>query len=327
MLFLALPAALVLAVPVSAATAPPVTVVRHDTDRRVDVLVDGQPFTSYLWPESISKPVLYPLRTASGKVVTRGFPLQPLPGDPTDHPHHIGMWLNHADVQGVDFWNSTPAARAKRPQKMGTIVHRSIDTARGGAGQGELAVKADWVMPDGKTAVHETTRFTFAAAVGRRAIDRMTTLAAADAAVPFNDEKDGFFALRLAHVLEQPSPKNAAATGLYRSSEGKTGDDVWSTRGRWMMLTGKVDGEPVTIAVLDHPSNFGFPTYWHARGYGLFAANPLGGKPFTKGKEASNFSLAKGKPARFVYRVVILSREAKPEEVEAEYQRFVKDVK
>ena len=86
-----------------------VRIVRNEASRRVDVFVDGQPFTSYIWPETLTKPVLYPLRTAQGTIVTRGFPLDPRPGERVDHPHHSGYWLNYGNVNGVDFWNNSVA--------------------------------------------------------------------------------------------------------------------------------------------------------------------------------------------------------------------------
>ena len=83
-----------------------VRVVKNEASRRVDVFVDGQPFTAYVWPEKLKVPVLYPLRTAQGTIVTRGFPLEPRTGERVDHPHHAGFWLNYGDVNGVDFWNN-----------------------------------------------------------------------------------------------------------------------------------------------------------------------------------------------------------------------------
>jgi len=117
---------------------------------------------------------------------------------------------------------------------------------------------------------------------------------------------------------------NEGVTGHYHSSEGLEGDSVWGTRGRWTMLTGIVQGEPVTLAILDHPTNVGFPTYWHARGYGLFAANPLGEKVFTNGKGELNFKLAPGQSTTFRHRVLILSGTATPEQIEAYYRDFTR---
>jgi hypothetical protein len=63
--------------------------------------------------------------------------------------------------------------------------------------------------------------------------------------------------------------------------------------------------DSVSIAIIDHPKNPNYPTFWHARGYGLFAANPLGEKIFTNGKSEKNLTLKKGESVTFKYRIVI----------------------
>ena len=203
----------------------------------------------------------------------------------------------------------------------------------------------DWVTPDGKALLREDTRFVFHAGEDHRTIDRITTLTALDEAVSFKDNKEGVLGLRVTRALEQPSNKpeiftdasgratavpslnNEGVSGLYHSSEGHTGDDVWGTRGEWAMLTGKVEGEPVSVIILDHPKNVGFPTYWHARGYGLFAANPLGQEVFSEGVEKLDFKLAPGESTTFRHRVVIHSGEADADAAEARYQAFVNEAR
>src|SRR5213596_2653449 len=122
-----------------------VDVIPHEDQHRVDVTVDGKPFTSYIWPTTLKKPTLYPLRAASGVVVTRGWPLDPRPGERVDHPHQVGLWFDHGDVNGLDFWNNSDAIPAARADKMGTILHRTVRGAKSGRGQGALEVTADWV--------------------------------------------------------------------------------------------------------------------------------------------------------------------------------------
>lgn len=61
----------------------------------------------------------------------------------------------------------------------------------------------------------------------------------------------------------------------------------------------------ISIAIIDHPKNINYPTYWHARGYGLFAANPLGAKVFSNGKQTLNYKLTKGQSVTFRYRIVV----------------------
>jgi len=327
---------------VGQAQVPRVEVIARAADRRVDVTVDGKPFTSYIWPTTLKKPTLYPLRAASGVVVTRGWPLDPRPGERVDHPHQVGLWFDHGDVNGLDFWNNSDAIPAARRAKMGTILHRAVRRAGGGQGEGTLEVSADWVDSAGKPLLREDTRFVFRAAEGVRSVDRITTLTAVGGSVTFTDNKEGLIGMRVARALEQPSNtpevftdaaghattvpmlNNDGVTGHYRSSEGLEGDSVWGTRGRWTMLTGVVQGEPVTLAILDHPQNVGFPTYWHARGYGLFAANPLGEKVFSNGKTELNFTLAAGRSTTFRHRVLILSGTATPDQIEAHYRDFAR---
>jgi len=316
-----------------------VQVTPNEARRRVDVTIDGKPFTSYIWPTTLKKPTLYPLRTAKGTIVTRGFPLEPRQGERVDHPHHVGLWLNHGDVNGLDFWNNSDAIPIKQAPKMGTILQRRIVEAKSGD-TGELAVETDWVRFDKKVILHERTLFVFSGTADSRVIDRTTTLTAGDEKVVFKDNKEAFIGMRVARGLEQPADKaeiltdasgqpintpvldNTGVTGEYVSSEGLKGDAVWGTRGRWTLLGGTVDNEPVTLAILDNASNPGSPTYWHARGYGLFAANPLGESVFTNGKKSLDLTLEPGKSVTFRYRVLILGGKATPQEIENRYKVF-----
>ena len=324
----------------AAAQAPRIQVVPHEGAQRVDITIDGKPFTSYVWPTTLKKPTLFPLRSAKGTVVTRGYPLEPRKGERVDHPHHVGLWLNHGDVNGLDFWNNSDDIKGERVAKMGTIVHRRIVSSKSGSDRGELAVETEWVKPDGTPLLKEQTQFVFQGTEKSRTIDRTTTLTALGERVVFKDNKEAFFGMRVARGLEIPyekaevltdesgkaTPKpvldNTGVNGMYTSSEGLKGDDVWGKRARWMMLTGTVDKEPVTLAILDRPSNPNFPTFWHARGYGLFAANPLGEKVLPEGKKDFDLTLEPGKSATFHYRVLILDGAAKSEDIEQAYRAF-----
>jgi len=313
--------------------------------RRVNIVIDGRLFTAYIWPDTQKKPVLYPLNAADGTPVTRGFPLEPRQGERVDHPHHAGLWFNYGDVNGVDFWNNSDALTPETQSKMGTIVHRRIVSSKDGKDRGELVVEMDWMMPNGKAIMRETTKFVFHAGPNLRAVDRITTLTASGERVVFHDNKEGVIGMRVRRELEQPSKEplvftdasgkattvakldNTGVTGEYLSSAGLQGDAVWGTRGRWAMLKGTVGQNPITLAMLDHPKNPGYPTYWHARGYGLFAANPLGQEVFSNGKEKLNFALEPGQSVTFRHRLLILSQSATSAQIDAEQKRFGEEVK
>lgn len=322
-----------------------IRVIPDEAHRRVDITIDGKPFTSYIYPEDMPKVALYPIRAASGTVVTRGFPLEPRPGERVDHPHHVGLWFNYSNVNGLDFWNNSYAIKPENKNKMGTIYHRAIVSAKGGAKEGVLEIKADWTNSDKKLLLQQETTYVFRGGADFRSIDLITTLKAAGDKVVFHDDKDGLLGMRVTRALEQPSDKpevftdasgsatavpkldNTGVNGIYLTSEGRKGDAAWGTRGRWCMLSGNVGNEPISIVMLDHPGNPGFPTYWHARGYGLFAANPLGRKGFDPKADDMNFTLAPGESATFRYRIMILSRIATPDSIEAAYKTFLAEVK
>jgi len=321
-----------------------VQVVADEASRRVDITIDGEFFTSYIWPTTLKKPVLYPLVDGDGVTVTRGWPLQPRAGERTDHPHHDGLWFNYSNVNGFDFWNNSEAIPAQRAPKMGTIVLDKIVSTKSGVSQGELISKSTWIDGENHPILAENTHYIFAHQGPTRSIDLLVTLTALDHVV-FNDDKDGLLGLRVARWLESPEEKGgtftdsngnptkvaastnlpgvAPPTGEYLTSEGVKGEAVWSTRGRWCALTGHDEsGHTVTIAIFDHPGNIGYPTYWHARGYGLFAANPLGRHMFDPKQPPLNYTLEKGQSATFRYRIVIYTYAATPAELNGEADVF-----
>lgn len=332
---------LVLTMIVSFANAQPkVKLVSKPSEKKVDVLIGGELFTSYIYPSTIKKPVLWPVITDGGNEITRHFPMKNKAGERADHPHHVGVWLNYGDVNGLDFWNNSNAISPEKADKYGTIYHQSIEKVESGKGEGTLTTTAAWKDNKGAELLSELSEYTFSAQGKTRIIDRTTTLKAANGKVDITDNKEGMFAIRLTRELELPSKgklkltdshgvvtevdgsKSKVATANYLSSEGVEGGAVWATRAKWMKLYGEMNGEKVAVVIFDHPGNAGYPTYWHARGYGLFAANTLGQAVFSKGKEELNFSLDKGDSATFRYRLAVFSGEPTVEELNKMSKEF-----
>lgn len=300
-------------------------IVEKKDKKQVDIFFNNRLLTSYCYYDSSRKPVLFPVNTVDGITVTRGYPFQLIPGERTDHPHHTGIWLNYESVNGLDFWNNSTAIPVEKRNLYGVILHQKLISKFANGSYSSITISAAWVRPDTKVLLNEKTTFNFYIKNNSFIIDRITTLTAADTAVLFKDVKDGLFAIRVARELELPSKESTNfvdnngnvttvkssgtndVTGMYYSSEGLKGDSVWGRKASWMMLTGKKDGKDITIGMIDHPANIGYPAYWHARGYGLFAVNPLGKKIFSNGKEELNLTLAPKQPVRFRYRIIIHS--------------------
>ena len=332
----------------SSATAQSVKIVESKEKKQLDVYVDDQLFTSYVYWDDQKKPILYPLRTSKGTVVTRSYPLEKVAGERTDHPHHISSWFNYGNINGVDFWNTPPDSvkrESNAKEKFGVIKHRAIKAVKSGKESAELDVTMDWIMPDGSKVMQEDDQIFFRAAKDVRIIDRIITLTAQDQKVVFNDSKEGAIGIRVARQLEEPTKEalvftdeqgnptkvpvldNNGVGGVYLNSDGKVGEkDAWGQRAKWMTLSGNVKGEDVVIGIFDHPKNPTYPTYWHSRGYGLFAANPFGAKEFTKGATVLNYTLQPGEKSTFRFRILIHSGRLTKEQTEAFYQQFLKDV-
>jgi hypothetical protein len=333
--------------PIASAGARGVKIVENREKQQLDVYVDGELFTSYCFWDDQKKPIIYPLRTAKGTVVTRSYPLVKVAGERTDHPHHISSWFNYGNINGVDFWNTPPdSVRSQHDaSKMGVIRHRSWSGIKNGDKSASVNVQMDWIMPDGSKVMQQNEQIFFRADKNLRVVDRLITLTAQSQKVVFGDSKEGVLGIRVARQLEEPATRpeiftdangnptavpvmdNTGVDGKYLSSEGKVGEkEAWGTRARWMTLSGNVKGEDVVIGIFDHPKNPTYPTYWHARGYGLFAANPFGAREFTKGAKTLNYTLQPGEKLTLRFRIIINSGRLTKEQTEVLYQQFLKDV-
>ena len=308
------------------------------SEDRIDVVIGGRPFTSYLYGDKLTKPVLVPVRTPSGIEVSRRYPLVEMPGGRMDHAHHEGIFFAVVLVNGVKFWNNTDPP----PQ----IRHAEITEMSGGAGEGRLSAVAHWVDDKGKTLLEEKRTMLFSAGRhdGEYAIDVSIDLKAESEDVLFEDIEEGVFAIRVSDYLREsdssktlraggPVPKESLeGTGRYFSSNGdETAKNAWGKRARWVALQGVRKDKVVGVAILNHPASMNYPTYWHVRDYGLFSANPLGQgdfqrqmpKKYRKNKIVPlNLKLDRGETAHFRFLVVVYEGIRTAEQIEQRFREF-----
>jgi len=278
----------------------PVELIRDGS--HVDVLVGGHPFTTYYFDPAVAKPYLSPLRSAHGTVVTRRFPMtSDFAGEDRDEPHQRAMYFAHGDINGFDFWGEAAFARwSDHPAStFGRTVFRALDEIRGGSDAGRLRATFDLVTPAGVIA-EETQTYDVSGDEQSRMIDCEFAIRASHGAVTMGDTKEGTFAIRVVKALDSPPGRMVNANG----ASGEKG--IWGKRAEWVDYYGRVADEEVGIAVFDHPHNLRAPTYWHARGYGLLAANPFGLKQFTRDRRQNGrYVISGGESLVFRYRVFI----------------------
>jgi hypothetical protein len=285
----------------------------------VDVAINGAPFTSYYAGGDSPKPYLHPLRTHTGLVITRGYPMLNVPGETKDHPHHRGLWFTHGDVNKIDFWMNEPGNKGVH----GPIELVKIDSVKDGKNEGTIVSTFLWKTAEGTPLLDEKRTMTFVADPKLRIMDFDVSFTGRTK-ITWGDTKEGFFAIRLRDELTQSKGK-----AVITNSRGGVGmKETWGKQAEWVDYAGTAEGQKVGVAIFDHPGNFLYPTYWHVRDYGLFAANPFGLHDFYNDKTKDG-SLVKesGQPLRLRYRVVIHDGDTAEAGIAKMYEGWVKGVK
>jgi hypothetical protein len=296
-------------------------------ENTIEVSIGGEPFTTYYFDPSIAKAYLQALRDAHGVIVTRGFPVgETIPAghehDPSLEPHQRPLYFAHGDIDGYDFWGEEAFEKYYGPEagksKYGRMAIRKVAEVRGGPESGVIRATFDLLGPDHKPFAAETQEYTFRGDKQTRVIDCEYVIQANHDAVKIGDSKEGTFGIRVAPELNAPR-------GHMVNSEGAEGEPkIWGKRANWVDYDGVIDGHTLGIAIFDSPKSFRHPTYWHARGYGLFAANPFGIKEFTRDPaQDGSYTIPAGQSLKFRYRVLIHEGDYQEAKVAEKYQQYV----
>ena len=290
----------------------------------VAISINGQPFSDFFVGSSYPKPFLAPLRSATGTVVTRRFPMEEVEGETRDHPHHRGLWIGYGSVNGINFWENETNSKTSvgNPNQKGLVRLLRPEQVKSGKKSGQITAAFGWQAPEGEDILVEERKMTFYADEKIRRVDIEATFTA-KTKVTFADTKEGFFAIRVADSMD------GKHGGILTNSEGaQTEKDVWGKRADWADYSGTVEGQKLGIVIFDNPHNYNHPPRWHARDYGLFAVNPFGVADFDKqSKQKGGHSLRTGESLRFRYRVIVHSGDVSKKTIADWYAKYVKEAK
>ena len=287
------------------------------TDGGIVVKLGGQPFTTYIFKSGV-KPILWPVIGPTGKEMTRAWPMREGNKDEAvDHPHQRSFWFTHGNVNGLDFWAETAKDKEGRDMQ-GRIEHNELVKAEGGS-VGTIVTKNTWLGPDGAKICGDERTLRFGGDADSRWIDFDVTVTALADKVTFGDTKEGSFGLRVDETLKVLANKG----GKIINAEGIENDKAWGKASPWVDYHGPAQGDHVGIAILNHPSSFRFPTYWHVRPYGLFAANPFGLSDFKGSKDVNgSHEMKKGETFTLRYRVIFHKGDEKEGKIADAFKKY-----
>jgi hypothetical protein len=321
------PRFVVLAAVLSSLATASADVTFEEKPDRVTVNINGSLFTEYRHGD-MPNVYYWPLIGPGGAKMTRSFPMEKVEGEETDHKHHRSLWFSHGLVNGADFWSDPPAPGGKSRLPVGRTEHVKVLAMEPGKNSGVLKTSQKWIMPgDGSVALNSIQTLTvFAGPDNERMFDFDVKLTAGEKDVVFGETKEGSAGLRIAESMRFKLAKGAPGLGHILSNEGLEDDKVWGQPANWVTMFGPIGGQEYAITFMDHPSNLRHPARWHARVYGLFAANPFGGSSMDKTlpKDSGAYTLKAGESITLKYRILITQGETSRVRVQERFDQYAK---
>jgi hypothetical protein len=298
---------------------PAQTVSLKQSDAGLRIEIDGQLFSEYV-TKNVPRPFFYPVIGGTGENLVRNYPMKPdVEGEAKDHPHHKGLWFTHGSVNGIDFWGEV--------KDYGKQQHLGFGDIKTDGSKGSFTTESKWVGPDGKAVLTDSRAFTITALPnGEKLLDYDITLKATEGEVVFGDTKEGSMAIRLTPPFSYKTEKDS---GRAYNTQNDKDKKVWGKRAPWVCYYAPdSQGRIMGVTIFEHPKNFRAPTWWHARDYGLFAANPWGIHDFEGKKDEKSLGeqkLAKGESVRLRYRFYFANGKPKPEGLAEKFAAYSAD--
>jgi glucose/arabinose dehydrogenase len=292
-----------------------------ETGEKIEIKIAGKSFAQYHFSK-LGQPIIWPIQAPGGISMLRDYPLkQNTPGEANDHPHHRGIFIGHQEMSRADFWHY-------QHKNSGTVEHIKVIETRSGEDRALIKTLNAWKNSQGKTIGADTRTMTFGGDEIARFLDIEINMHATNQDLVFNEFKDGFIGIRThpdLRLTAKPKQGVKKVFGQARNSEGIQGKSVWGKRADWVHYYGTIDDKKAGIAFFSHPNNITAKkekAWWHARDYGLIAANPFAPKKL--GGDGKH-TVKKGQTLTLRYRFVFHKGSVEDVNIEQRYAEYAKE--
>ncbi len=278
----------------------------------VAVTIDGKEFTTYHTDPKWPKPFFSPVKTESGKILTRD--VHAVATKEHDHVHHKGIWVAIDEVNDNKHWAEKQV-----------IKNTSVELVKPEGNPAEMRVINHWLDKDGQPVVIETTNIQIFA---NRLLAYDIQFTAGKDKVHWGDTKEGLFGIRVADSVREKQSKPENPGGKIVDADGrKTMKECWGQMSKWVDYSGTVDGKIEGVAIFDNPANFRKSRY-HVRDYGLFTISPFGQNAYTNGQMPKDeLTQEPGSSIRLKYGIYIHPGDAQEGQVDKVYAEYLEKSK
>lgn len=211
----------------------------------------------------LMRPCVHPLYTPAGVPVTEM--------GAHNFPHHKGVWIGHAQVNGVNFFHDLVDAGWIAPVRV---------SADADAESARIDLDLEWRDRRGTVVATETRRHEVRRAGQAHLLDMVSTLHASHGALELGVDNHSWTGCRLIDALDQDDG------GVMRDSEGRHGADAINGHPvRWVDVRGAIGGHVCGAVLMAHPASAPVPTF--SRFYGTSLLNPTMYEPLAIGSGES----------------------------------------
>ena len=205
----------------------------------------------------LMRPCVHPLYTPAGLPVTEM--------GAHNFPHHKGVWIGHAQVNGENFFHDLTDA--------GWIVPVRVSTDADAA-SARIVLDLEWRDRRGTVIATEARTHKVQRSGPAHLLDMVSSIRASHRTLEFGVDNHAWAGCRLIDALDQDDG------GRMRDSEGRHEADAINGQSvRWVDVSGHIGGHACGAALMAHPASAPVPTF--ARFYGSSLLNPTMYEPLT----------------------------------------------